>query len=157
MQEPRLWFLPVDASQRSEQPSQFSDSEDRPLQNKRVVIVEDEGITHLQLRKICLQEGMMVAGSATNGARAVQLVKETVPDLVLMDIQMPVMNGLDAAEKILSEMRMCIIMLTAYNDEEYRSRALMAGASGYVLKPVTSTTLIPEANEAYRRFLSRPV
>jgi len=155
MPQPRFWFSPGESSNITSRESRFS-HEESLLQNKRVVIVEDEGITHLQLRKICLQEGMVVAGSATNGMRAVQLVKETNPDLVLMDIQMPVMNGLDAAEKILSEMRICIIMLTAYNDDEYRARAMLAGASGYVLKPVTSTTLIPEANEAYRKFLNKP-
>jgi len=126
------------------------------LREKRVVIVEDEGLTQLQLRKICLVVGMQVVGMATDGEQGVQKVLETLPDIVLMDIKMPVMDGLSAAERILKEYAVCVVMLTAYDLEEYKERAMTVGACGYVLKPVTAISLLPQIEAAYASFHSKP-
>jgi two-component system, response regulator PdtaR len=122
------------------------------LQGKRAVVVEDEGVTQLQLRKILRSEGMEVVGAAANGQDAIQVVLETKPDLVLMDIRMPVMDGLEASRRILADYHVCIVMVTAFSEEEFRQEAQDIGACGYILKPVTTETLIPQLREALRKF-----
>jgi len=122
------------------------------LRDKRVVIVEDEAITQLQLRKICLAAGMQVVGLAADGEQGVHKVLETAPDLVLLDINLPLLDGLSAAERILKEISPCVVMLTAYDGEEYRRRAQELGTCGYIVKPVTSSTLLPKLQAAYQRF-----
>lgn len=122
------------------------------LEGMRAVIAEDEGITQLQLTKILRAKGLDVVGRASNGQEAVELALQTRPDLVLMDIRMPYMDGLEAAEHILAQERLCIVMLTAFSDEEYRQRAEKLGTSGYVLKPITADTLLPALLTAYQQF-----
>ncbi len=127
------------------------------LQGKRVVIVEDEGMTQLQLRRILTREGMLVVGAAPNGQAGIEIVLRERPDLVLMDIKMPgEINGLDAAEAILQTYVVCIVMLTAYATEEYLQRAQNIGACGYVVKPVTADALIPPLKTAYRQWQQLP-
>jgi response regulator NasT len=121
------------------------------LAGKRVVIVEDEGVTQMQLHRVLKMAGLTVAGFAVTGEQAVEVTLREKPDIVLMDIQMPgAMNGLEAAEAILRTTRTCVVMLTAYS--EHRERAEAIGASGYVLKPVDSYSLVPELVRAWRRF-----
>lgn len=120
------------------------------LVGKRVVIVEDEGITVLQLRKLLTRAGLLVVGAASNGQDGVDVVLQERPDIVLMDITMPVMNGLDAAELILSHYQVCVVMLTAYGTDEYRERARQIGACGYITKPIHGPRLLPELDAAYR-------
>jgi AmiR/NasT family two-component response regulator len=122
------------------------------LSGKRAVIVEDEGVTQLQLRKILTSQGIDVVGLATNGRDAVDLVLRTKPDLVLMDIFMPIMDGLEACRLILKTYSVCIVMLTAFSEEEYQQEAKEIGAAGYVLKPVTSDTLMPQIALAFQNF-----
>lgn len=122
------------------------------LRGKRAVIVEDEGITQLQLKKMLLSHGIQVVGTASNGKEGVDFVLKERPDFVLMDIRMPVMNGLEAIERILAEYSVCIVMLTAYSGEDYRQRAQALGASGYVLKPVIAETLLPQLKAAYYHY-----
>jgi CheY-like chemotaxis protein len=122
------------------------------LRGKRAVIVEDEGITQLQLKKMLQSEGIKVVGTASNGKEGVEFVLKERPDFVLMDIQMPEMDGLEATERILAEFHVCIVMLTAFSDEGYRQRATELGVSGYVLKPVTIETLIPQVKALYHQF-----
>jgi len=124
------------------------------LLGKRIVVVEDEGITQLQLTRILRREGMDVVGAAADGQEAIAIVRATNPDLVLMDIRMPLMDGLEATEVILAEYPICIVVLTAFSDMEYVERARMIGAAGYVVKPITSDTLIPQLRAAYRTFIS---
>jgi len=127
-----------------------------PLAGKRVVVVEDEGITQLQLRKMLTQAGMVVAAAASRGDKGVEEVLATKPDLVIMDIKMPGMDGLSAAETILRQYRVCIVMLTAFGDEEHLNRAWSIGACGYAIKPVSASSLLPLLAEAYARFHSEP-
>jgi len=122
------------------------------LRDKRVVIVEDEAITQLQLRKICHAAGMHVVGLAADGEQGVHKVLETSPDMVLLDINLPLLDGLSAAERILKKITPCVVMLTAYDGEEYRRRAQELGTCGYIVKPVTSSTLLPKLQAAYRQF-----
>ncbi len=122
------------------------------LSGKRIVIVEDEGITQLQLSRVLRFEGLEVVGIASDGQEAIELVLATRPDLVLMDIQMPVMDGLEASERILAQYRVCIVMLTAFSDEEFVERAKGIGTSGYVLKPITAETLLPQLQAAFQKF-----
>jgi YesN/AraC family two-component response regulator len=138
----------------SSSPSQADDV--LSLQGKRAVIVEDEGITQLQLTKMLRSQGIEVAGTAGNGKEAVDVVLQERPDLVLMDIRMPIMNGLEAAERILAVYRVCIVMLTAFSDAEYQQRAEALGTCGYVLKPITVETLMPQLKTAFHSFRSNP-
>lgn len=125
------------------------------LRGKHVVIVEDEGLTQLQLRKICLLAGMEVVGTAMDGAQGIQEVLQTRPDIVLMDIKMPILDGLKAAARILEEFSVCVVMLTAYDMEDYKAEAEELGTCGYIFKPVNATLLIPQLEAAYSQFTSR--
>ena len=136
------------------QPEQKSPS--LGLVGKRAVIVEDEGITQLQLRRILQREGLEVVGMASDGKEGVEMVLAERPDLVLMDIRMPVMDGLEATERILAEYRVCIVMLIAFSDEEYRKRAEVLRTCGYVLKPITAESLRPHLSAAFETFHSDP-
>ena len=119
-----------------------------------MVICEDEGIVQMQLKRILTQAGLVVAAVAGDGQAGVEAVLRERPDLVLMDINMPVMNGLDAARQILGDYRVCMIFLTAYATEEYREQAAAVGACGYILKPVTAQALLPQLKQACARFTS---
>jgi two-component system, response regulator PdtaR len=123
------------------------------LRDKRVVIVEDEGITQLQLKRILRSQGMEVVGTAADGQEAVTVVLETRPDVVVMDIKMPGIDGLEASEQILKEYPVCIVMLTAFSDIEYYQKADAIGTSGYIVKPISAETLLPQLLFAYRKFL----
>ncbi len=118
-----------------------------------MVIVEDEAITLLQLRRALTQAGLKVVGVAGNGQEGVAAVLRERPDLVVMDIKMPVMDGIEAARRILETYRVCIVMLTAFSTAEYQEQAREVGSSGYILKPITSATLLPQLEAAYQKFL----
>jgi response regulator NasT len=109
-------------------------------------------VTQLQLRKILQAEGLDVVAVAGNGQEAMDLALEHKPDIVIMDVRMPVMDGLEASRQILKNMHVCIIMLTAYSDEDYRREAQEMGVTNYILKPVSSETLIPQIAIAAERF-----
>jgi two-component system, response regulator PdtaR len=117
-----------------------------------VVICEDEGITQMQLQRILTQAGLIIIATAGDGQAGVEAVLREQPDLVLMDIKMPVMDGLEAAEQILAVYRVCIVMLTAYAIQEYQQQAAEIGSSGYVVKPITAQTLLPQLRQAYAQF-----
>lgn len=122
------------------------------LSGKRVVIVEDEGLTQMLLRKLVTQLGIQIVGSAVNGAQGVEMVLRERPDIVLMDINMPVMDGLEAGRRIMEHLPVCLIMLTAFADEDNVSRAEEIGASGYILKPVDRALLFPQLESSYQKY-----
>ena len=122
------------------------------LKDTRVVVVEDEAIIQMQLRRILTRIGAQIVGTATNGKSGVQVVESLKPDITLMDIKMASeADGLEAARQLLSVQRRCVVMLTAY--EEYRDEANSIGACAYILKPIDSATLIPQLASAYRLYL----
>ena len=122
------------------------------LAGKRVVIVEDEGLTLLQLRRVLVGAGMTIVGTAINGAEGIEVVLRERPDLVMMDVRMPVLDGIQAAQKILDVYEVCIVMVTAFSDESYRRESDKIGACGYVIKPISGDTLLPELQALMAQF-----
>jgi response regulator NasT len=123
------------------------------LEGKRVVVVEDEGVTQMQLRRLLKHAGLNVVASAASGEEGVAAVLNARPDLVMMDICMPgAFDGLEAARRILAEYNVCIVMLTAFSEDEFRKRAAELNVCGYVLKPITTESLLPQIETALRNF-----
>ncbi|HEY3268787.1 MAG TPA: response regulator [Armatimonadota bacterium] len=116
------------------------------------LVCEDEDITALHLKKALTSAGYRVVGEAADGEEAVRLAAEMKPDLILMDINMPRLSGVDAARAITAERMAPIIMVTAYSNEETVNAALEAGAAGYLVKPVTREQLLPAIRIAQVRF-----
>ena len=125
------------------------------LKGKRVVVIEDEGVTQMQLRRTLTHAGLIVAGTAINGRDGVEVALRERPDLILLDIRMPIMDGVEAARQIMAEHPVCIVMLTAFSDMEYRDRTRALGVSGYVIKPITSDLLLPLMLQALDVFTER--
>lgn len=118
----------------------------------RVVIAEDEAIIRLDLRETLEEEGYEVIGETGRGDEAVDLVRSLRPDLAILDIKMPGMDGLDVARAITSE-RICgVLMLTAFSQREVIEQARDAGALAYLLKPFQKSDLIPAIEVAIGRF-----
>src|SRR5829696_2503014 len=118
----------------------------------RVVIAEDEAIIRMDLRETLEEEGYEVVGETGRGDRAVELVRSLRPDLAILDIKMPGMDGLDAARAISAE-RICgVLMLTAFSQREVIEQARDAGALAYLLKPFQKSDLIPAIEVAMGRF-----
>lgn len=126
-----------------------------PLAGKRVVICEDEAVTQLQLRRALIRAGLEIVGVASNGREAVDTTLRERPDIVLMDIRMPIMDGMAAARQILNCYPVCIVMLTAFSDDGYQEQARDLGVSGYIIKPITSDVLVPMLVEALQAFRAR--
>jgi len=118
----------------------------------RIVIADDEAIIRLGLTEMLEELGHSVVGSAADGAGAVQLARELKPDLLLLDIKMPIMNGLDAAEAIAAERPIPIVILSAYSDRDLVERAANLAVHGYLIKPVRPADLAPALEVAANRF-----
>ncbi len=103
----------------------------------RVVVAEDEALIRLDLAEILGEAGYDVVGQAGDGEEAVRLARELTPDVVLMDVKMPVLDGITAAEQIGSEGLAPVVMLTAFSQKELVERARDAGVMAYVVKPFT--------------------
>lgn len=120
------------------------------LHGKRVVVVEDEGVTQLQMRRALTQAGMQIIGVALNARDGIDMVLRERPDVVLMDITMPGdIDGLDAAAAILATFQVCVVVVTAYNNDEHRWRAQNIGTCAYLVKPVLTQALLDALEEAY--------
>lgn len=118
----------------------------------RIVIAEDEAIIRLDLRETLQEEGYEVVGDCGRGDEAVKLVKEKNPDVVILDIKMPVMTGLEAA-KLIAAMKICpVVMLTAFSQREIIEQARDAGALAYLVKPFQRSDLVPAIELAIARF-----
>ena len=119
---------------------------------KRIVIAEDESISRLDLREMLANLGYLVVGEAGDGRSAVNLARELRPDLVVMDIKMPEMDGIAAAKALTEERVAPVLLLTAYSDREFVEGSLDAGVMGYVVKPYRESDLSPAIEVALARF-----
>jgi len=117
----------------------------------KVVIAEDEAIIRLDLKEMLEEEGLQVVGEAADGEAAVRLASEKSPDLVIMDIKMPGMDGLAAAEKLAETGEAAVLILTAFSQKDLVQRAAEAGAMGYLVKPFQKSDLMPAIEVALAR------
>lgn len=118
----------------------------------RILIAEDEAIIRLDLKEMLEEEGIEVVGEASDGDAAIRLAKEHSPDLVIMDVKMPGMDGLTAAEKIRDEELGAVLILTAFSQRDLVQRAAEAGAMGYLVKPFQKSDLMPAIDIAVSRY-----
>jgi len=118
----------------------------------RVLLAEDEPFTRLDIKEMLEEEGMIVVGECGDGESAVNLARAIKPDLVVMDIKMPGMNGVEAAEILNRDKVAPVLLLTAYSSPEFINRAGMAGVLAYLVKPVTKNSLIPACHIAVNRY-----
>ncbi|WP_345714057.1 ANTAR domain-containing response regulator [Kineococcus glutinatus] len=118
---------------------------------RRVVVAEDEAIIRLDVVEMLTEAGFDVVGQAGDGEAAVQLAEEHKPDLVVMDIKMPVLDGISAAERIIKARIAPVVLLTAFSQAELVERARDAGAMAYVVKPFTAADLLPAVEIAVSR------
>ncbi len=118
----------------------------------RILVAEDETIIRLDLRDLLERAGFDVCAEARDGIEAIELARSERPDVAIMDVKMPRLDGIDAARRILDEQPMPIVMLTAYGQEELVSRAVEAGVFGYLVKPFREQDLLPAIQTARARF-----
>jgi len=119
---------------------------------KRVVIAEDEVLIRMDLKEMLTEEGYLVVGEAGDGRTAVELAEELRPDLVILDVKMPVLDGIAAAESLARARVAPVVMLTAFSQRELVERARDAGAMAYVVKPFQASDLVPVIELAVSRF-----
>lgn len=118
---------------------------------RRVVVAEDEAVIRLDIVEMLREVGYDVVGEAADGESAIRLVEELRPDLVVMDIKMPILDGISAAERIARARIAPVVLLTAFSQKELVERARDAGAMAYVVKPFTSADLMPALEIALSR------
>ena len=118
----------------------------------RVVIAEDEALIRLDLKEMLEEDGYVVVGEASDGEAAVKLTESLRPDLVIMDIKMPGLDGISAAERIAAEHLSPVVILTAFSQRDLVMRARDAGAMAFLVKPFTKADLVPAIEIAVSRF-----
>ena len=118
----------------------------------KVVIADDESIIRMDLRELLEEAGHTVVGEATNGAEALEMVKWEQPDIVLMDVKMPKLDGIHAAQMIAHDNLAPVLLLTAYSQKDIVDRAKTSGVLGYLVKPVTPVNLFPAIEVAISQF-----
>jgi response regulator NasT len=123
---------------------------DRP--SRRVVIAEDEALIRMDLAEMLAEEGYDVVGEAGDGETAVRLAEEHRPDLVVLDVKMPRLDGIAAAQRIAAQRIAPVVILTAFSQRDLVERARDAGAMAYLVKPFTQSDLMPAVEMAVSRF-----
>src|SRR5499427_363182 len=118
----------------------------------RILVAEDETIIRLDLRDLLERSGFEVCAEARDGEEAVALARSEQPDLAIMDVKMPKLDGIEAARRILESRPIPIVMLTAYGQDELVSRAVEAGVFGYLVKPFRESDLLPAIQTARARY-----
>ena len=122
------------------------------MERRRVVIADDESIIRMDLREMLTNLGYLVVGEAGDGRSAVNLTRELRPDIVIMDIRMPDMDGIEAAKTLTEEKIAPVLLLTAFSQRELVTRAQEAGVVGYIVKPFRESDLAPAIEVALNRF-----
>lgn len=120
---------------------------------RRAIVVEDEALIRMDIVETLREGGFDVVGEASNGEEAIALAREFKPDVVVMDVKMPIMDGITAAEHIAKERLAPVVLLTAFSQTELVERARDAGAMAYVVKPFTPADLLPAVEIAASRFV----
>ncbi len=118
---------------------------------RRVLIAEDEALIRLDLKEMLDEAGYLVVGEAADGQQAIELATELKPDLVILDVKMPGLDGISAAEQIVADATAPVIMLTAFSQRELVERAADAGAMAYLVKPFDRSDLVPAIEVAISR------
>lgn len=126
-------------------------AEDKPTQ-RRVLVAEDEALIRLDLVEMLREEGYQVVGEAADGEDAVRLATELKPDLVILDVKMPKMDGIEAAAHIVRDRIAPVVILTAFSQRDLVERARDAGAMAYLVKPFAKKDLVPAIELAMSRF-----
>ncbi len=129
----------------------MSDQQAR-LPARRVVIAEDEALIRLDLAEMLGEEGYDVVGQAGDGERAIELAQELRPDLVVLDVKMPKLDGISAAQRIAEQRIAPVVILTAFSQRDLVERARDAGAMAYLVKPFNKNDLVPAIEMAVSRF-----
>ena len=124
----------------------------QPEKRTRVVIAEDEALIRMDLAEMLAEEGYDVVGQAADGQQAVELAERERPDLVILDVKMPVLDGIAAAERIAAQRIAPVVMLTAFSQRDLVERARDAGAMAYLVKPFSQSDLAPAIEMAVSRF-----
>lgn len=131
--------------------TQAHETGDTAIATRRVVVAEDESLIRLDIVEILRDNGYDVVGEAGDGETAIALAKDLQPDLVVMDVKMPGLDGISAAEEITREGIAPVVLLTAFSQKELVERATEAGALAYVVKPFTQNDLLPAIEIALAR------
>ncbi|MEX1018929.1 MAG: response regulator [Litorilinea sp.] len=122
------------------------------MERTRVIIADDESLIRMDLREMLTNLGYLVVGEVGDGQSAVNLAKELRPDIVIMDIKMPDMDGIEAARVLTEERVAPVLLLSAYSQQELVQRAQKAGVAGYLVKPFRESDLAPAIEVALARF-----
>lgn len=122
------------------------------MRKLRILIADDEALIRLDLREMLTDVGHEIVGEADNGEEAVKLARQLRPDFILMDVKMPIMDGITAAKQIAGEDIAPILLLTAYSQQDIVEKASEAGVIAYLVKPVREEQLFPAMEIAVTRF-----
>ena len=129
-----------------------SQDQETTAPTRRVIIAEDEALIRLDLAEMLGEEGYDVVGQAGDGERAVELAEELRPDLVVLDVKMPKLDGISAAQRIATQRIAPVVILTAFSQRDLVERARDAGAMAYLVKPFNKHDLVPAIEMAVSRF-----
>ena len=122
------------------------------MERTRVIIADDESLIRMDLREMLTNQGYLVIGEAGDGRSALNLARELRPDIVIMDIKMPDLDGIEAAKALTQERLAPVLLLSAYSQQELIQRASQAGVAGYLVKPFRENDLAPAIEVALARF-----